>query len=73
MSYVTVIWSVIAAGSLLLAVMYGSWTPIVHLPILFAQPHNHGSWNENATNIVLTGVAWVIADALGRGTQRKAG
>src|SRR6185369_10034821 len=60
-------------AAILLAVMYGSWTPIVHLPILFAQPHNHGSWNENATNIVLTGVAWVIADALGRGTQRKAG
>jgi uncharacterized membrane protein len=53
-------------AAILLAVMYGSWTPLIHLPMLLAQPHNHGSWNENATNIALTGVAWVIADALSR-------
>jgi uncharacterized membrane protein YphA (DoxX/SURF4 family) len=53
-------------AAILLAIMYGSWTPLVHLPILFANPHNHGSWNENATNLALTGVAWVIADSLRR-------
>jgi hypothetical protein len=46
--------------------MYASFTPLVHLPILLGDPSNHGSWVENATNLVLTGVAWVVADSLSR-------
>ena len=53
-------------AAILLTIMYASWTPLVHLPMLLANPGSHGSWNENATNLVLTGVAWVVADSLRR-------
>jgi hypothetical protein len=46
--------------------MFGAFTPLVHLPMLFADPSNHGVWGENAVNLALTGVAWVVADSLAR-------
>jgi uncharacterized membrane protein len=52
-------------ASILLTIMYASFTPLVHLPMLFADRANHFLWTENADNIVLTGVAWVVADSLG--------
>jgi uncharacterized membrane protein len=57
-------------AAILLTVMYAAFTPLVHLPMLFADPANHGIWVENATNLVLTGAAWVVADSLGRLTPR---
>ncbi|MFL5296164.1 MAG: hypothetical protein ACJ798_07255 [Phenylobacterium sp.] len=56
-------------AAVLLTIMYASWTPLVHLPMLIAHPMNHGNWAENATNLALTGAAWVVADSL----RRKAG
>jgi uncharacterized membrane protein len=53
-------------AAILLTVMYASWTPLVHIPLFLADPHSHGNWAENATNIVLTGAAWVVADSLAR-------
>jgi uncharacterized membrane protein YphA (DoxX/SURF4 family) len=53
-------------AAILLTVMYAAFTPLVHIPLFLANPHSHRNWMENATNIVLTGVAWVIADWLGR-------
>ncbi|HEY8003020.1 MAG TPA: hypothetical protein VIE16_02265 [Phenylobacterium sp.] len=53
-------------AAILLTIMYASFTPLVHLPMLLADPSNHGVWVENATNLVLTGAAWVVADSLGR-------
>jgi uncharacterized membrane protein YphA (DoxX/SURF4 family) len=53
-------------AAILLTVMYASFTPLVHLPMLLADPSNHGIWAENAANLVLTGVAWVVADSLAR-------
>ncbi len=51
-------------AAILLTAMYASFTPLVHLPMLFADPANHYIWNENALNLALTGAAWVVADSL---------
>jgi uncharacterized membrane protein len=53
-------------ASILLTIMYAAFTPLVHVPILLAGHTTHFNWSENAENIALTGVAWVIADSLAR-------
>ena len=53
-------------AAILLTIMYASFTPLVHIPMFLADPHSHRNWMENAMNLALTGVAWVVADALGR-------
>ena len=53
-------------AAILLTIMYASFTPLVHLPMLLAHPMSHANWAENAINLALTGVAWVVADSLGR-------
>jgi len=60
-------------AAILLTVMYAAFTPLVHIPLFLANRHNHGNWAENATNLVLTGAAWVVADSLARrATARRA-
>ena len=51
-------------AAILLTVMYASFTPLVHLPLLLADPHSHTNWAENALNLALVGCAWVVADSL---------
>jgi len=51
-------------AAILLTVMYASFTPLVHLPLLLADPSSHTNWAENALNLALVGVAWVVADSL---------
>ncbi len=53
-------------AAVLLTVMYASFTPLVHVPMLLADPHSHWIWSENAVNLALAGVAWVVADSLAR-------
>jgi uncharacterized membrane protein len=53
-------------AAILLTVMYASFTPLVHLPMLLANHATQFVWSENALNIILTGAAWVIADSLAR-------
>ena len=53
-------------AAVLLTFMFASFTVLVHAPMLLADPRNHWVWNENAMNMALTGVAWVVADSLGR-------
>jgi uncharacterized membrane protein len=53
-------------AAILLTLMYASFTPLVHLPMLLANHSSHFEWTENALNIALIGVAWVVADSLGR-------
>lgn len=53
-------------AAILLTVMYASFTPLVHAPMLLAHPSSHWIWSENAVNLVLTGAAWVVADSLAR-------
>jgi uncharacterized membrane protein YphA (DoxX/SURF4 family) len=50
-------------AAILLTAMYASFTPLVHVPTLLANPSSHFNWSENALNIALTGVAWVVADS----------
>jgi uncharacterized membrane protein YphA (DoxX/SURF4 family) len=51
-------------AAILLTVMYASFSFLVHLPLLIGAPHNLFYWSENALNLALTGVAWVVADSL---------
>jgi uncharacterized membrane protein YphA (DoxX/SURF4 family) len=51
-------------AAILLTAMFASFTLLVHLPMLLADPSSHMNWTENAVNLVLTGVAWVVADSL---------
>ncbi len=53
-------------AAILLTAMYASFTPLVHLPMLIARPHDPWIWAENAINLALTGAAWVVANSLGR-------
>ena len=51
-------------AAILLTIMFASFTPLVHIPMLLATPSSHWIWNENAVNIALIGAAWVLADSL---------
>ncbi|HEY5047202.1 MAG TPA: hypothetical protein VII49_04165 [Rhizomicrobium sp.] len=53
-------------AAILLTAMFASFTPLVHVPLLLADPHSHFVWAENALNLALTGAAWVVADSLAR-------
>lgn len=53
-------------AAILLTVMFASFTPLVHVPMLLANPSSHWIWNENAVNLALIGAAWVVADSLAR-------
>jgi uncharacterized membrane protein len=52
-------------AAILTTVMYASFTPLVHIPALLAEPSRFW-WSENALNLALTGAAWVVADSLAR-------
>jgi uncharacterized membrane protein YphA (DoxX/SURF4 family) len=58
-------------AAILLTAMYASFTPLVHVPMLLADA-SHWNWAENALNLALTGVAWVVADSLGWPKRRAA-
>jgi uncharacterized membrane protein YphA (DoxX/SURF4 family) len=51
-------------AAILLTVMFASFSVLVHLPTLIADPHSHLNWVINAINLALTGAAWSIATAL---------
>jgi uncharacterized membrane protein YphA (DoxX/SURF4 family) len=53
-------------AAILLTAMFASFTPLVHLPLVMAAPASYTNWAENALNLALTGVAWVVADSLAR-------
>jgi len=56
-------------AAVLLTVMFASFTPLVHAPMLLADPSRYMNWTENALNLALIGAAWVVADSLAR--QRR--
>lgn len=51
-------------ASILLTAMYASFTALVHVPMLLADPSSRMNWSENALNLALIGAAWVVADSL---------
>lgn len=51
-------------AAVLLTVMYAGFGILVHAPMLLADPSNPGIRAENALNLALIGVAWVVADSL---------
>jgi hypothetical protein len=53
-------------AAILLTAMFASFTPLVHVPMLLADPTSHMNCTENALNLALTGAAWVVADSLAR-------
>ena len=53
-------------AAILLTAMFASFTPLVHGPMLLTDPSKYINWTENALNLALTGVAWVVADSLAR-------
>jgi uncharacterized membrane protein len=59
-------------AAILLTVMYAAFTPLVHLPLLLSDPHNHFFWSENALNLALAGAAWAVADSLARSPAANA-
>ena len=58
-------------AAILLTIMYASFTPLVHVPLLLADHSQYFTWTENALNIALTGVAWVVADSLAPGKRQR--
>lgn len=50
-------------AAVILTIMVASFTPLVHLPMLFADPSSQWIWGENAVNIAMAGAAWVVADS----------
>jgi uncharacterized membrane protein len=53
-------------AAILLTVMYASFSPLVHWPMLLADHSRYVNWTENALNLALTGAAWVVAESLAR-------
>jgi uncharacterized membrane protein YphA (DoxX/SURF4 family) len=51
-------------AAILLTAMFATFSVLVHLPLLIADPHSHLNWVMNAINVALTGAAWAIATAL---------
>lgn len=51
-------------AAMLLTVMYASFTPLVHIPMLLMDSASRMNWTENAINLSLVGAAWVVADSL---------
>ena len=58
-------------AAILLTVMYACFTPLVHVPLLLADPSSHTNWAENALNLALVGVAWVVADSVARAAAAR--
>jgi len=51
-------------AAILLTAMYASFGLLVHAPMLLSDRFSHSIWSENALNLALLGVAWVVADSL---------
>ena len=49
----------------LLTMMLVIFGPLVWVPLLVSDPHNHTNWSENAETFAIAGTAWILADLLG--------
>ncbi len=53
-------------AAIVLTATYVCFTLLVHAPMLLADSSSRWIWSENALNLALIGVAWVVADSLAR-------
>ena len=53
-------------AAILLTAMLASFALLVHWPMLLTDPASRMNWTEAATNFVILGAAWVVADSLAR-------
>jgi uncharacterized membrane protein YphA (DoxX/SURF4 family) len=53
-------------ASRLLALMLMVFGVAVWIPILIADPKTHRNWGEGLETFAIAGVAWIVADYLGR-------
>jgi uncharacterized membrane protein YphA (DoxX/SURF4 family) len=60
-------------AAILLTTMYGLFAVLVHLPLILASPHVRFNWNELFETLTLMGVAWTMADAIGRKGNARPG
>jgi uncharacterized membrane protein len=58
-------------AAVLLTIMYGLFGVLVHAPLIHASPHVRFYWDEFFENLALMGVAWTMADAIGRRPDRR--
>lgn len=59
-------------AAVLLTAMYIGFGVLVHLRLMLSGPASHMALAENVTNLVLIGVAWVVADSLARPEPERA-
>jgi len=59
-------------AAILLTVMIAIFAVLIHEPMLLADHRSHFNWTESAANLVILGVAWVVADSLPRPNPRQA-
>jgi uncharacterized membrane protein len=50
----------------LLTLMYVIFGILAHVPRVLAHPADLGTWTENNVNLILIGVAWIVAESLAR-------
>jgi hypothetical protein len=53
-------------ASRLLALMLGIFGVTIWIPVLIAHPKSHSNWSEGIETFAIAGVAWIVADFLGR-------
>ena len=59
-------------AAILVTAMYAIFQVVVHVPLILADPKDGGHWVEPATNVVLLGAAWILAEYLSRTKPRSA-
>ena len=60
-------------ATILLTIMYAGFGLLVHVRMIIGDPHHAYYWTENAMNLALVGVAWVMADSFDPRGRRAAG
>jgi uncharacterized membrane protein len=58
-------------AAILLTIMFATFSVLVHLPLLVADPHSHLNWVMNAINLALTGAAWTMVTAVAQINTRR--
>jgi len=58
-------------ASRLFAIMLSSWVLFVHIPRVFATPRDRHEWTTFFVALVLTGLAWILAEYVSRNPWSK--